>query len=440
MSRASNPDLATTTTASSSSCRATSATGTAAAAAAAGRPRGIPALGRGFGAAPGASAASMQYSSTARRAAAAAGGVRGPLLAPPAAATAAARRLVATSAVAAAATPQYARQLQPKADLMQQQELQQGVSTPRPEMYQQYGTQQQDRGISIQDILQQEQQYHMYGSATPAPSGAAYPLQRITAVRLSPFAIRTAPPSSASSAAGAVAAVAASGPCVELQVLLPQLSSLPAAVAWECRLRWLQQVSRGMQLLHQHKVVHGCITADNVLLAPGDQSPASTPVAAVDQTQLSSRQAQLSMLQPFKDVLSPNLARPLALSPPELLSQGAALSAASDVYTFGLLMVQLLTGWQAEQPKGGPELKKHIATCHQHLSTTGRPISPDLIQQAVASCQQQLQPPHAGQVLQLLLLRCLDPKPEMRPNAQEILQELTTLQTAFETGMVQVTY
>ena len=250
-SQASNQDHAATTTASSSCRSTTSATGTAATAAV-GQPRGILALGRGFGAAPGASAASMQYSSTARRAAAAAGGVRGPLLAPPAATAAAARRLVATSAVATAApAAPYARQLQPKADLMQQQqqqqqqELQQGVSTQRPEMCQHYGLQQQpqqqqERGINIQDILQQQQQqYQVYGGATSAPAGAAYPLQLITAVRLSPFAIRTAPLSSASAAAGAVAAAAAaaSGPCVELQVLLPQLSSLPAAVAWECRLR-----------------------------------------------------------------------------------------------------------------------------------------------------------------------------------------------------------
>jgi hypothetical protein len=54
--------------------------------------------------------------------------------------------------------------------------------------------------------------------------------------------------------------------------------------------------------------------------------------------------AQLNVLQPVKDALGCRLSRAIELSPPELLARGAPLSAATDVYTFGLLLVEIILG------------------------------------------------------------------------------------------------
>ena len=54
--------------------------------------------------------------------------------------------------------------------------------------------------------------------------------------------------------------------------------------------------------------------------------------------------AQLNVMQPVKDALGSRLSRAIELSPPELLARGSPLSAASDVYTFGLLMVEIILG------------------------------------------------------------------------------------------------
>ena len=79
-----------------------------------------------------------------------------------------------------------------------------------------------------------------------------------------------------------------------------------------------------------------------------------------DLTQL---HAQISMMQAYIDVLSPRLSRPIEFSPPELLMKGEALSDKSDVYTFGLFMMQLMTGWAPAKYETDRELSKVSFCC-----------------------------------------------------------------------------
>jgi hypothetical protein len=70
-------------------------------------------------------------------------------------------------------------------------------------------------------------------------------VQKICSISLSPFAIQVKPQ--------------ATKPAVEL---LQQLQAMQNQdKAWSCRLTWMVEVAKGLEVMHKHNVVHGCVTA-----------------------------------------------------------------------------------------------------------------------------------------------------------------------------------
>jgi len=259
----------------------------------------------------------------------------------------------------------------------------------------------------MQQMQFQQQQPQRQGPIRLLAKPLDSPIQKICSVSLSPFAIQMKPQ--------------ATKPAGEL---LQQLQSMRnQEEAWSCRVTWMVEVAKGLEVMHRHNVVHGCVTADNVLLSSSqslgsasfDSMDAADEALWSDPTQL---HAQISMMQAYIDVMSPRLSRPIEFSPPELLMKGEALSDKSDVYTFGLFMMQLMTGWAPAKHETDRELSKAVHDGHKHLRKTQLPIDPALIVQATNFAN------FRSPKIAALLQNCLRANPEQRPTASELVKTL----------------
>lgn len=104
------------------------------------------------------------------------------------------------------------------------------------------------------------------------------------------------------------------------------------------RLRLLMQVAEALGYAHSQLIVHRDIKASNILIS-ADEEPKLLDFGVA---KLLDMQADLTLTRTSEQIMTPGFAAP------EQLSNGT-ISVATDVYQFGLLMYQLLTGRQAYQ-------------------------------------------------------------------------------------------
>lgn len=177
----------------------------------------------------------------------------------------------------------------------------------------------------------------------------------------------------------------------------------PTPRLWEQHLIWAKVLMSGIHALHQANVAHADLKPDNVFLIedPSIAAGFQLKLIDVDFSVLTDQRAPWHGKQGY--VGTDNYRSPEHFTP------GAAPGAASDVFTCGLILFQLLAGrhpyWSEDQAEYARLALAHAA----ERPVLGGTMPAPATNEAVAE----------------VLHRCLAPRPEDRPTAEEVRDVLT---------------
>lgn len=178
------------------------------------------------------------------------------------------------------------------------------------------------------------------------------------------------------------------------------------AVNWAARMGIAKGTARGLAYLHDEaSIVHGNLTASNVLLDDGEPK-----IADVGLSRLMTAAANSSVLA---------AAGALGYRAPEL-SKLKKASAKTDVYSLGVILLELLTGKSPADTTNGMDLPQWVGSIVKE-EWTSEVFDLELMRDAAAGGGQE------GDELMdtlKLALQCVEASPAARPEAREVLRQL----------------
>ncbi|XP_066336587.1 probable leucine-rich repeat receptor-like protein kinase IMK3 [Miscanthus floridulus] len=187
-------------------------------------------------------------------------------------------------------------------------------------------------------------------------------------------------------------------------------------VDWATRMTIAKGTARGLAYLHDDmSIVHGNLTASNVLLDE-QQSP---KISDFGLSRLMTTAANSNVLA---------AAGALGYRAPEL-SKLKKASAKTDVYSLGVIILELLTGKSPADSTNGMDLPQWVASIVKE-EWTSEVFDLELMRDAAAAGT-------AGDELMdtlKLALHCVDPAPAVRPEAREVLRQLEQIKPGPEGG------
>ena len=176
--------------------------------------------------------------------------------------------------------------------------------------------------------------------------------------------------------------------------------------------------ARGLAYLHDDmSIVHGNLTASNVLLNE-QQSP---KISDFGLSRLMTTAANSNVLV---------AAGALGYRAPEL-SKLKKASTKTDVYSLGVIILELLTGKSPAESTNGMDLPQWVASIVKE-EWTSEVFDLELMRDAAAAAGTT-----AGDELMdtlKLALHCVDPAPAVRPEAREVLRQLEQIKPGPEGG------
>jgi serine/threonine protein kinase len=203
--------------------------------------------------------------------------------------------------------------------------------------------------------------------------------------------------------------------------------------SWEQRIRWLLEIAKALQCMHTREtpIVHADLKPENVLLklggSSGDDREAMHATAKVSDFGLS-RHHRTSATS-IRDSAYGQKGT-LIYMDPCLWDPACPISRASDIYSFGILMWELLTGeFPFQEVTTGPAWTVHLqaAVC----GTEGRPpLRPDLTR-----LQEALPTELQGSVTDVVTA-CWASNREDRPRAAQVVQQLQAVYAYFPKDMM----
>ncbi|KAF9680070.1 hypothetical protein SADUNF_Sadunf06G0081900 [Salix dunnii] len=175
------------------------------------------------------------------------------------------------------------------------------------------------------------------------------------------------------------------------------------AVDWPTRMNIAIGVARGLNHLHtQQDIIHGNLTSSNILL--DEQTDAH--IADFGLSRLMTTAAST-------DVIS--TAGTLGYRAPEL-SKLKNANTKTDVYSLGVIILELLTGKSPGEPINGMDLPQWVASIVKE-EWTNEVFDLELMRDAQTIGDELLN-------TLKLALHCVDPTPTARPEAEEVVQQL----------------
>ena len=189
-------------------------------------------------------------------------------------------------------------------------------------------------------------------------------------------------------------------------------------VDWATRMTIAKGTARGLAYLHDDmSIVHGNLTASNVLL----DEQHSPKISDFGLSRLMTTAANSNVLA---------AAGALGYRAPEL-SKLKKASAKTDVYSLGVIILELLTGKSPADSTNGMDLPQWVASIVKE-EWTSEVFDLELMRDAAAAAGTA-----TGDELMdtlKLALHCVDPAPAVRPEAREVLRQLEQIKPGPEGG------
>ncbi|CAA6662540.1 unnamed protein product [Spirodela intermedia] len=175
-------------------------------------------------------------------------------------------------------------------------------------------------------------------------------------------------------------------------------------IDWPTRMKIVMGATRGLHHLHTHEnMVHGNLTSGNILL----DEQVNAKIADYGLSRLMSAAANSNVIA---------TAGALGYRAPEL-SKLKKASVKTDVYSLGVVMLELLTGKSPGEAMNGVDLPQWVASIVKE-EWTNEVFDLELMRDAEGTTGDELL-----NTLKLAL-HCVDPSAAARPEAQQILQQL----------------
>nr|XP_011466444.1 PREDICTED: probably inactive leucine-rich repeat receptor-like protein kinase IMK2 isoform X1 [Fragaria vesca subsp. vesca] len=174
-------------------------------------------------------------------------------------------------------------------------------------------------------------------------------------------------------------------------------------IDWPTRMNIAIGVTRGLCHLHnQENIIHGNLTSSNILL----DEQTNAHIADYGLSRLMTPAANTNVIA---------TAGTLGYNAPEL-SKTKKSTEKTDVYSLGVIILELLTGKSPGEPMNGMDLPQWVASIVKE-EWTNEVFDLELIRDV---------PIIGDQLLNTLklALHCVDPTPAARPEAQQVLQQL----------------
>nr|CAB3459123.1 unnamed protein product [Digitaria exilis] len=186
-------------------------------------------------------------------------------------------------------------------------------------------------------------------------------------------------------------------------------------VDWATRMTIAKGTARGLAYLHDDmSIVHGNLTASNVLL----DEQCNPKISDFGLSRLMTTAANSNVLA---------AAGALGYRAPEL-SKLKKANAKTDVYSLGIIILELLTGKSPADSTNGMDLPQWVASIVKE-EWTSEVFDLELMRDATAGT--------VGDELMdtlKLALHCVDPAPSVRPEAREVVRQLEQIRPGSDGG------
>lgn len=174
-------------------------------------------------------------------------------------------------------------------------------------------------------------------------------------------------------------------------------------ISWATRMNIAMGISRGLSHLHtKENIIHGNLTSSNVLL----DEQTNAHIADYGLSRLMTAAASTNVIA---------TAGTLGYRAPEL-SKLKNASTKTDVYSLGVILLELLTGRSPGEPTNGMDLPQWVASIVKE-EWTNEVFDLELMRDSSTIGDELLN-------TLKLALHCVDPSPSARPEAQQVLQQL----------------
>lgn len=184
-------------------------------------------------------------------------------------------------------------------------------------------------------------------------------------------------------------------------------------VDWPTRMNIAMGTTRGLCYLHtQENIVHGNLTSGNILI--DDQN--NPKIADFGLSRLMTAAANSNVIA---------TAGALGYRAPEL-SKLKKASAKTDVYSLGVIILELLTGKSPGEATNGVDLPQWVASIVKE-EWTNEVFDLELMRDASTTGDELLN-------TLKLALHCVDPSPAARPEVQQVLQQLEEIKPELAAG------
>ncbi|KAI4975059.1 hypothetical protein ZWY2020_048666 [Hordeum vulgare] len=195
----------------------------------------------------------------------------------------------------------------------------------------------------------------------------------------------------------------------------------PTPLPWSVRLSIVQGAARGLAYLHEcspRRYVHGCIKSSKILL-DDELRPHVSGFGLARLVAGAHKTAQSRKLGGAACALRSGALSALSYVAPELRAPGGTAAAATqkgDVFAFGVVLLEAVTGRQPTEGEGGLELEAWVRRAFKEERPLSEVVDPSLLGEVHAK----------KQVLAVfhVALGCTEPDPELRPRMRAVAESL----------------
>lgn len=195
----------------------------------------------------------------------------------------------------------------------------------------------------------------------------------------------------------------------------------PTPLPWSVRLSIVQGAARGLAYLHEcspRRYVHGCIKSSKILL-DDELRPHVSGFGLARLVAGAHKTAQSRKLGSAACALRSGALSALSYVAPELRAPGGTAAAATqkgDVFAFGVVLLEAVSGRQPTEGEGGLELEAWVRRAFKEERPLSEVVDPTLLGEVHAK----------KQVLAVfhVALGCTEPDPELRPRMRAVAESL----------------